>query len=67
MDRLENPMNVATLSASIAVELGAHIKKYNCQMMAMLLLGVAAFCGSATIGVAVNDGNATERVQFSWI
>ena len=39
------------LARALWSKLVAHIKKYSRQMMAMLLAGVAAFGGSATIGV----------------
>ena len=41
----------ALLARALLSKLVAHVKKYRRQMMAMLLSGVAAFGGSATIDV----------------
>ena len=60
----------ALLARALRSTVVAYIKKYRCHIMAMLrqivatlLSGVAAFGGSATIGVGTNDSNATERVK----
>ena len=53
----------ALLARALRSMVFAHMKKYRRQMMAMLLAGVAAFGGNATIGVGSNDGNATKRVK----